>query len=152
MRALLQRVGHASVSVDGDEVGSCAHGLLVLLGVGPDDDDATARRLWRKVLALRIFDDADGKTNLSLTDVGGEVLVVSQFTLYADCRRGNRPSFTGAGAAEDAERLYDLFCELADEDVAHVGRGRFGADMRVSLVNEGPFTIWLDTDEMGGGR
>lgn len=150
MRALLQRVSEASVSVDGQVVGSCGPGLLVLLGVGPTDDEACAERLWHKILRLRIFADASGKTNLSLAQVGGEALVVSQFTLFADCRRGNRPSFTGAAPAAVAERLYDHFCELAARDLgpAHVGRGVFGAHMQVSLTNEGPFTIWLDTDTL----
>ncbi len=148
MRALLQRVESASVEVEGQVVGSCGHGYLILLGVGPDDTEETARRLWEKVLKLRVFADQAGKTNLSLAQVAGEVLVVSQFTLYADCRKGNRPSFTGAAAPAPAEALYQHFCQLAEKDVAHVGRGVFGAEMRVSLVNDGPFTIWLDTDEL----
>lgn len=146
MRALIQRVESARVEVDGQTVGSCGKGFLVLLGVGPDDDEARARRLWDKIFRLRIFDDENGKTNLSLADVDGEVLVVSQFTLYADCRKGNRPSFMGAAAPELANPLYQRFCEMADKDVRHVGHGVFGADMRVSLVNDGPFTIWLDTN------
>ena len=150
MRALIQRVEHASVSVDGKVVGSCGRGLLVLLGVGDGDDEATAEKLWRKAGGLRIFDDEAGKTNLSLADVGGEVLVVSQFTLYANCRRGRRPSFTEAAAPELGRALYERFCELAEADLgeAHVGRGIFGAHMQVELVNDGPFTIWLDTDEL----
>ena len=148
MRACVQRVLEASVEVDGRTVGSCGRGLLVLLGVGPDDDEDTAARLWEKIHALRIFDDAKGRMNLSLGQVGGEVLVVSQFTLYADCRRGRRPSFTGAAPPELGRRLYERFLSLAGEDVAHVGHGEFGADMRVSLVNDGPVTIWLDTDEL----
>lgn len=152
MRALLQRVTHAEVSVDGQVIGSCGQGLLVLLAVGPTDDEASAERLWNKILRLRIFADEGGKTNLSLAQVGGEALVVSQFTLYADCRRGNRPSFTAAAGPDQAERLYERFCELAERDVSHVGRGAFGADMQVSLTNDGPFTIWLDTDELTGKR
>lgn len=152
VRALLQRVTKAEVSVDGKVVGSCGHGLLVLLGVAPGDDEACAERLWRKVLRLRLFADDTGKTNLSLAQVAGEVLVVSQFTLYADCRRGNRPSFTGAAPATQAERLYERFCKLAERDVSHVGRGVFGADMQVSLTNDGPFTVWLDTDELARKR
>ena len=144
MRALVQRVTSARVEVDGHVVGSCDKGLLVFLGVGHADDEAVAKRLWDKVYRLRIFADKDGKTNLSLADVGGDVLVVSQFTLYADCRRGHRPSFTGAAPAALGARLYERFCDLAQEDVAHVGRGVFGADMQVSLVNDGPFTIWLE--------
>ncbi len=153
MRALIQRVEQAQVEVDGAVVGSCWDGYLVLLGVAPTDDEALAERLWRKVAALRICEDAAGKTNLSLRDVGGSVLVVSQFTLYADARRGNRPSFTGAARPELAERLYERFCELAEAELgaARVGRGVFGAHMRVSLVNHGPFTVLLDTDELGWG-
>ena len=151
MRALIQRVEQAQVEVDGAVAGSCGTGYLVLLGVAPGDDEALVERLWHKVAALRICEDDAGKTNLSLVDTGGSVLVVSQFTLYADARRGNRPSFTGAAAPELAERLYERFCELAEKDLgpARVGRGVFGAHMRVSLVNHGPFTVLLDTDELG---
>lgn len=151
MRALVQRVESASVEVAGSVVGSCGRGLLVLLGVGPGDDRRVAERLWHKVRALRIFADEEGKTNRSLVDVGGDVLVVSQFTLYADARRGNRPSFTGAAAPDLAEELYERFCEVAVGDLGAggVGRGVFGADMRVSLVNDGPFTVMLDSEELG---
>lgn len=151
MRALIQRVERAQVEVDDVVVGSCGAGYLVLLGVAPGDDEALAERLWRKVAALRICADEAGKTNRSLVDTDGDVLVVSQFTLYADARRGNRPSFTGAAAPGLAESLYERFCELAEKDLgaARVGRGVFGADMRVSLVNDGPFTVLLDTDELG---
>lgn len=149
MRALLQRVTHAEVSVDGQVTGSCGPGLLVFVGVAPTDDEATAERLWHKVSHLRIFADANGKTNLSLLQVGGEALIVSQFTLYANCRRGMRPSFTEAAGPEPAKRLYERLCELAEADLPHVGRGVFGADMQVSLTNDGPFTVWLDTDELG---
>lgn len=153
MRALVQRVERAQVEVDGEVVGSCGAGYLVLLGVAPTDDEALAERLWRKLSALRVFEDEAGKTNRSLADVGGSVLVVSQFTLYADARRGNRPSFTGAARPELAERLYERFCDLAEAELgdARVGRGVFGAHMRVSLVNDGPFTVLLDTDELGWG-
>lgn len=152
MRALLQRVTHAQVTVDGEVVGSCGKGFLVLLGVGPDDDEACCERLWNKVRALRVMDDENGKMNRSIMDVGGEVLVVSQFTLYADCRRGNRPSFTDAAEPVLASRLYERFCELAERDVSHVGRGIFAAEMQVELVNDGPITIWLDTDELNRRR
>lgn len=151
MRALVQRVSEASVTVDGTVTGSCGLGFLVLLGVGPDDDEACAQKLWGKIRQLRVFEDEDGKMNRSLVDVGGSVLVVSQFTLFADCRRGNRPSFTGAAGPELGERLYEYFCELASADVS-CGRGIFGADMKVSLVNDGPVTIWLDTDELSRSR
>ncbi|MDY3292164.1 MAG: D-aminoacyl-tRNA deacylase [Parolsenella sp.] len=150
MRALIQRVRHASVTVDGEVTGSCGKGLLVLLGVGHEDDEALAEKLWNKILGLRIFEDEAGKTNLSLADVGGEALVVSQFTLYANCRRGRRPSFTDAAAPAQANAIYERFCELAEADLGteHVGRGIFGSMMEVSLVNDGPFTIWLDTAEL----
>ena len=150
MRALIQRVRHASVTVDGEVTGSCGKGLLVLLGVGHEDDEALAEKLWNKILGLRIFEDEAGKTNLSLADVGGEALVVSQFTLYANCRRGRRPSFTDAAAPAQANALYERFCELAEADLGaeHVGRGIFGAMMEVSLVNDGPVPIWLDTNEL----
>ena len=146
MRAVLQRVQQASVRVDGELVGSCGHGLLILLGVGTEDTEAEAQRLWEKIRKLRIFEDEAGKTNLSLADVGGEVLVVSQFTLYADTRKGHRPSFTQAARGELAEALYERFCALAETDLgaARVGRGVFGANMRVGLVNDGPFTVMLE--------
>lgn len=151
MRALVQRVSQASVTVEGSVTGSCGRGFLILLGVGPSDDEACACKLWDKIVRLRVFEDEDGKMNRSLADIGGEVLVVSQFTLYADCRRGNRPSFTGAASPELGERLYEHFCELAEAD-APCGRGVFGADMQVALVNDGPVTIWLDTDELSRSR
>lgn len=148
MRAVVQRVSQASVGVGGKVVGSCGRGYLVLLGVAPEDGRAEARLLWDKVSNLRIFDDEQGKANLSLRDVQGGLLVVSQFTLLADCRRGRRPSFTAAAAPELARELYEHFCQLAEDDSFHVGRGVFGADMQVSLVNDGPFTICLDTLEL----
>lgn len=153
MRALIQRVESAQVEVDGTVVGRCGAGYLVLLGVAPTDDEALTERLWRKVAALRICADDEGKTNRSLVDTAGDLLVVSQFTLYADARRGNRPSFTGAAAPALAEHLYEHFCDLAEAELGkeRVGRGVFGADMRVSLVNDGPFTVLLDTDELGWG-
>lgn len=152
MRAVIQRVERASVEVDGRAVGSCGHGLLILLGVAPDDTPDTVRRLWGKIAKLRIFADPQGRTNLSLLDVGGEVLVVSQFTLFADCRKGNRPSFTDAAKPELANQLYQQFCQTAQQDVTHVGQGVFGANMRVSLVNDGPFTVCLDTEQLSGSR
>jgi D-aminoacyl-tRNA deacylase len=145
VRALLQRTSGAQVRVQGAVVGEIGAGLVVLLGVGPDDDESVADGLARRVTELRIFDDADGRTNLSLVDVGGAVLVVSQFTLYADTRRGRRPGFTGAAAPELAERLYLRFAEALRGLGIAVATGRFGAVMEVELVNDGPFTIWLDT-------
>ena len=147
MRALLQRTSGARVRVGDETVGEVGAGLVVLLGVGPADDEATADALARRVTELRIFDDADGRTNLSLLDVGGAVLVVSQFTLYADTRRGRRPGFTGAAAPDLAERLYLRFAAALRELDVEVAMGRFGAVMQVELVNDGPFTIWLDTSE-----
>ncbi|MGI6033919.1 MAG: D-aminoacyl-tRNA deacylase [Coriobacteriales bacterium] len=148
MRALVQCVSSAKVAVEDTEISSIGRGYLVLLGVGADDTRADADKLWNKLYGLRVFEDADGKTNLSLPDVGGEVLVVSQFTLYADCKRGRRPSFSKAMRPDSARELYEYFCSLAEHDLGHVGTGTFGALMDVSLVNHGPFTIWLDTDEL----
>ncbi len=148
MRAVLQRVSRAQVEVGDEVVGSIARGYLILLGVGHGDGPAEAEHLWSKIRTLRLMEDGNGKTNLSLADVAGEVLVVSQFTLYADCRRGRRPSFTAAGAPGPARELYERFCEIARRDVEHVATGVFGADMKVSLVNDGPFTVVLDTDDL----
>ena len=148
MRALVQRVTHASVTVEGDVVGKIGKGFLILLGVGHDDTEAQADKLWSKISKMRIFEDENGKTNLSLADVGGEVLVVSQFTLYANCKRGNRPSFTDAGAPDEANRLYEYFAGLVRRDMGRVETGSFGAMMQVDLCNDGPFTIWLDTEAL----
>lgn len=148
MRAVVQRVSSARVDIAGETAGAIERGLLILLGVGHNDTDEQAERLWNKIARLRIFEDADGKTNLSLADVGGEVLVVSQFTLFANCKKGNRPSFTEAGAPDEAKRLYEQFVERARHDVPRVETGRFGAYMDVSLVNDGPFTLWLDTNAL----
>ena len=148
MRALVQRVTRAHVDIDGETVSSIGKGFVILLGVGHDDGEEQADKLWAKISKMRIFEDENGKTNIGLADIGGEVLVVSQFTLYADCKRGNRPSFTNAGAPDEANRLYEYFVELARKDVEHVGTGSFGADMKVELVNDGPFTVWLDTDTL----
>jgi len=147
VRALLQRTSGARVRVGDETVGEIASGLVVLLGVGPDDDEAIADGLARRVTELRIFEDEAGRTNRSLLDVGGGVLLVSQFTLYADTRRGRRPGFTGAAAPELAERLYVRFAATLRELGVVVATGRFGAVMAVELVNNGPFTIWLDTAE-----
>ena len=148
MRALIQRVSRAQVDIDGETVGAIGKGLVILLGVGQEDAEAQADKLWTKISKLRIFEDGEGKTNLSLADVHGEVLVVSQFTLYASCKKGNRPSFTDAGAPDEANRLYEYFVNLARAEVPHVATGVFAAMMDVALVNEGPFTVWLDTDEL----
>ena len=130
--------------------GSIGKGFVVLVGVGQNDNEQIADRMVNKLLGLRIFPDDNGKTNLSLKDVNGELLVISQFTLYADCRKGNRPSFIKAGAPEEANRLYEYVISRCRESVEKVDTGVFGADMRVSLVNEGPFTIILDSDEIMG--
>ena len=150
MRALVQRVQQASVSIEGQEVGAIQQGFLILLGVGQEDDESIAQKLWAKIEKMRIFADEAGKTNLALTDIEGSVLVVSQFTLYANCKKGNRPSFVGAGSPEKANDLYEHFAQLARESLgaSRVATGRFGADMQVSLVNDGPFTIWLDSAEL----
>ena len=148
MRALIQRVSQAQVDIGGETVGSIGKGLVILLGVAHDDGKAQADKLWTKISKLRIFEDENGKTNLSLSDVHGEVLVVSQFTLFTNCKKGNRPSFTEAGAPDEANRLYGYFVDLARRDVPYVATGVFAAMMDVKLVNEGPFTLWLDTDTL----
>ncbi len=146
MRAVLQRVSRAKVTVDGRITGEIGRGLLILLGVGKNDDEATADRLLDKVIKLRIFDDGDGKMNLSLADIDGEMLVVSQFTLYADTRKGRRPSFIDAALPQDGNRLYEYFVAKAREMTHGVETGEFGAMMDVELVNDGPVTIVLDTE------
>ncbi len=148
MRFLIQRVTSASVAVDNSIIGQIGRGMLVFVGVGQEDDRSTADRLIQKMLNLRIFADENGKTNLSIRDVHGELLIVSQFTLYADCSRGNRPGFTYAGAPELANDLYEYIIEKCGAEIDHVGHGEFGADMQVSLTNDGPFTIMLDSREM----
>jgi D-tyrosyl-tRNA(Tyr) deacylase len=149
LRALLQRVSRAEVRVDGRPLGAIDRGLLILLGVAPADDEDVAAVLAAKIAGLRIFADSAGLTNLSMREVGGAALVVSQFTLLADARKGRRPSFVGAASPALGERLYELFCESLAAAGVPVERGRFGAEMDVELVNEGPFTIWLDTEELG---
>ena len=148
MRAVLTRVTSASVTIDGQVVGSIGKGFLILLGVGPNDTEKECRYLAEKALGLRIFEDENGKMNLGLDAIGGEVLVVSQFTLYGNCRKGRRPSFTGAAGPELGNKLYEQF--LAD--CASLGykpqHGRFGADMKVESINDGPVTLILDTDEL----
>jgi D-aminoacyl-tRNA deacylase len=147
VRALLQRVSRAEVRVDGATVGEIGRGMVVLVGVAPDDDEAVATGLARQVAELRIFADEEGRTNRSLLDVGGGALVVSQFTLFADTRRGRRPGFSGAAPPDQAERLYERFATALGGLGVPVATGRFGASMSVELVNDGPFTIWLDTAE-----
>lgn len=142
MIALIQRVSEAAVRVDGDVVGEIEHGLLVLLGVEKDDDEAKAKRLMERVTAYRVFSDEEGKMNLNVQQVGGKLLVVSQFTLPADTKKGTRAGFSRGAAPQDAERLYNYFSDLC-EQVLPTERGRFAADMKVSLVNDGPVTFWL---------
>jgi D-tyrosyl-tRNA(Tyr) deacylase len=146
VRALLQRTTGAEVRVGSEVVGAIAHGLVILLGVGPDDTEGIADELARKAAELRIFRDEEGRTNRSLLEVDGSALVVSQFTLFADTRRGRRPGFTGAADPELAERLYLRFAATLASFGVTVATGRFGAEMAVELTNDGPFTIWLDTD------
>ena len=146
MKAVIQRVRNASVEVDGNVVGSCGEGLLVLLGVAEGDTEREAEMLCRKIVNLRIFQDEAGKMNRSLLDINGEMLVVSQFTLLANYRHGNRPDFLASAKPDEANRLYEYFKELATKDVRRVESGVFGADMKVSLLNNGPVTIVMDTD------
>lgn len=147
MRACIQRVTSASVTVDGQAIGRIDRGLLVLLGVSTKDDDADARELAEKVVHLRIFEDDAGKMNRSLLEAGGSMLIVSQFTLLGDCRKGRRPSFIAAAPPEQGERLYERFVAEAAARGATVSTGRFRANMQVALVNDGPVTLWLDTRE-----
>lgn len=144
MKLLIQRVNHAQVAVDDKICGKIGGGLLVFIGVGHDDTRAIADKYLKKLLGLRIFEDANGKTNLSLADINGELLMVSQFTLYADCKHGNRPGFTNAGAPDMANELYEYMLSESAKRVPVVQHGIFGADMKVSLENDGPFTIILD--------
>ncbi len=144
MKIVLQRVSSAGVKVDGKICGSISTGYLVLLGIGNDDTEDDCRRLADKIINLRIFSDENDKINLSLGDVGGDLLIVSQFTLYADCRKGNRPNFIQAGKPDKAERLYNYFADYCRSKGKHVETGIFGADMKVELVNDGPFTVILE--------
>jgi len=148
MRFVIQRVCEASVAVEGQVIGQIGHGLLVFVGMADSDDKMIADKMIYKLTKLRIFDDADGKTNLSIADVGGKFLVISQFTLYADCRKGNRPSFTLAGRPDKAEELYEYVISEIGKKGFCVEHGSFGAEMKVSLLNDGPFTILLDSDEI----
>ena len=148
MRAVLTRVKYASVTIDGETVGKIGPGFLILLGVGPEDTEEHARVLAEKALGLRIFEVENGKMNLGLDAVKGQVLVVSQFTLYGSCRKGRRPSFTGAAAPEQANALYEQFLQLCTQLGFPPQHGQFGAEMEVASVNDGPVTLILDTDEL----
>ncbi len=148
MRFVIQRVKHSSVSVDGEVIGKIGRGYMVLIGVCDADDEAVADRLVDKMIKLRINEDENGKTNLSLADVDGGLLLISQFTLYADCKKGNRPSFVKAGSPDHANALYEYIIEKCRERVPVVEKGSFGAEMAVELVNDGPFTVILDSDTL----
>lgn len=148
MRFVIQRVTHASVTVDGNVLGRIGKGFMALIGVSDEDTKETADRMIKKMLGLRIFEDENGKTNLDLRTVNGELLLISQFTLYADCRRGNRPGFTRAGKPDMANEMYEYIIRKCKEQFPVVERGEFGADMKVELLNDGPFTILLDSEEI----
>ena len=148
MRFVIQRVTEASVTIDGEISGKIGKGYLVLIGVADTDTKEIADKMIRKMLGLRIFEDEQGKTNLSLADVDGGLLLVSQFTLYANCKRGNRPSFIEAGKPDMANEMYEYIIEKCRESVDEVQTGEFGADMKVQLLNDGPFTILLDSDQL----
>ncbi|MBQ5917366.1 MAG: D-tyrosyl-tRNA(Tyr) deacylase [Lachnospiraceae bacterium] len=148
MRFVIQRVTNASVTVDGNVTGEIDKGFLVLIGVSEDDTKEIADKMIKKLIGMRIFEDENGKTNLALADVGGSLLLVSQFTLYADCKKGNRPSFTKAGNPQMAEEMYEYIIEQCKKEVENVKVGIFGADMKVQLLNDGPFTIILDSADL----
>lgn len=148
MKFVVQRVRSAACDVDGQTVGSIKTGFMVLIGISNDDTTEIADKMIKKLIGLRIFEDANGKTNLSLHDVDGELLLISQFTLYADCRKGNRPSFINAGKPDMAKELYGYIIDVCKGQVSVVEQGIFGADMKISLLNDGPFTIILDSDEI----
>lgn len=148
MRFVIQRVTQASVTIEGNIAGKIGKGYLVLIGVAESDTKETADKMIRKMLGLRIFEDENGKTNISLDDVDGGLLLVSQFTLYADCKKGNRPSFVKAGKPDMAKEMYEYIVSKCKEQVEKVETGSFGADMKVELLNDGPFTILLDSDEL----
>lgn len=148
MRFVIQRVTASSVTINGEIRGRIGKGFLVLIGVGNEDTVETADKMIRKMINLRIFEDENGKTNLGLKDVGGELLLISQFTLYADCRRGNRPSFVNAGAPDMAKKMYEYIISECKKEIKVVEQGEFGADMKVELLNDGPFTIILNSEEL----
>ena len=149
MRFVVQRVTHASVTVDGQVIGKIGNGFMVLIGVADTDTREIADKMVKKLLGLRIFEDENGKTNLDIHTVGGELLLISQFTLYANCRHGNRPSFIEAGKPDMANEMYEYIIAKCKEQVPVVEKGEFGADMKVELLNDGPFTLMLEGDEKG---
>ena len=148
MRFVVQRVTHASVTVDSQVIGKIGNGFMVLIGVADTDTREIADKMVKKLLGLRIFEDENGKTNLDIHTVGGELLLISQFTLYANCRHGNRPSFIEAGKPDMANEMYEYIIAKCKEQVPVVEKGKFGADMKVELLNDGPFTILLDSDQL----
>ena len=148
MRFVVQRVTHASVTVDGNVIGKIGQGFMVLIGVSDEDTKETADKMVKKLLGLRIFEDENGKTNLDIHTVGGSLLLISQFTLYADCKHGNRPSFIKAGKPDMANEMYEYIIAECREQVETVETGEFGADMKVELLNDGPFTLMLDSEEL----
>lgn len=150
MKLVIQRVTHASVTVDNNVIGKIGKGYMVLIGVSDTDTKEIADKMLDKMIKLRIFEDENGKTNLSLADVGGELLLISQFTLYANCKKGNRPSFIEAGAPDHANALYEYIIEKCKERVEVVEQGEFGAEMKVELLNDGPFTVILDSQQICG--
>ena len=150
MKLVIQRVTHASVTVDNNVIGKIGKGYMVLIGVSDTDTKEIADKMLDKMINLRIFEDENGKTNLSLADVGGELLLISQFTLYANCKKGNRPSFIEAGSPDHANALYEYIIEKCKERVDVVEQGEFGAEMKVELLNDGPFTVILDSEQICG--
>ncbi len=148
MKFVIQRVTSASVEVEEKIVGKIGKGFLVLIGIGKEDNEEIADKMIKKLIGMRIFEDENGKTNLSLNDVSGELLLISQFTLYADCKKGNRPSFINAGSPDEANRLYEYIISECKKEISVVEKGVFGADMKVSLLNDGPFTIILDSRDI----
>lgn len=148
MKFVIQRVLESSVTVDGETIGSIGKGFMVLIGVGREDTKEVADKMVKKLVGMRIFEDENGKTNLSLADVEGSLLLISQFTLYANCKKGNRPSFIESGDPEEAEKLYEYIISACKKQVPVVEKGKFGADMKVALINDGPFTIVLDSRDL----
>ena len=148
MRFIIQRVSNSKVTIDNEIRGQIGKGFMVLIGVGERDTKEIADKMIHKMINLRIFEEENGKTNLGLKDVGGSLLLISQFTLYADCKRGNRPSFVKAGAPDMAKELYEYIISKCKEEIEIVEQGEFGADMKVELLNDGPFTVLLDSDEL----
>lgn len=152
MKFVVQRVEHASVTVDNKICGKIDKGFMVLVGIGQNDNEEIADKMVSKLINMRIFEDENGKTNLALKDVGGQLLLISQFTLYANCKKGNRPSFTDAGSPDKANVLYEFIISKCREEIEVVEKGIFGAEMKVELLNDGPFTVILDSDEILGNK